>query len=102
MSLFQEPRSEKRIFKSAAQSGLFPSKGPNTLTRQVNALKLLEQEAAVNIAKRRRAVAQERSNMETELHRLRMVQMSQRQPGLRGVANRIAEVERVVQQVDGL
>ena len=102
MSLFQEPRNEKDIFNSAAQSGLFPKKAPNTLARQVKTLKILEQEAAVNIAKRRRMAARERSNMENELQRLQMVQQAQRQPGLRGVANRIAELERMVQEVGGM
>ena len=90
-----KPRDERQIFASAGASGLFPKATDSNFARQEEALKQNERHAALEVAKRRRKVVEQKHNVDGEIERLKMLQMTNRLPALRNVNSRLAELERM-------
>ena len=102
MSVYPAPRNEDQIRAAAKNSRLFPDVTSSSVQKFAKAKKLAEQGIQLNNLKRRRLIQESRYNAELELQRLRADLEQNRMLGLRGTAARIAQLEDIAQQVNGM
>ena len=100
MSLGVYPsRDGQATFADAKRSGLFPDRTDSHVQRCVKDKKKTEEDAQLNVVKTRIVEQEQRYNTELELERLRGDCDTDRLPGLRGTAARIAQLEEITRQV---
>ncbi len=95
-----EPRDERVILRAATRSRQLPAVTPSHERQLLAQQDRLDKVNGLEVARRRKKAAAELYSSQLELERLRGLAQRARMPGLRGMAGRMAQLERTIGSVN--